>query len=522
MSASEIELKLQARPEDLARLRTAPLFAGSGDKAVTRSLESVYFDTPDLRLHGHAFSLRVRRQGRSYVQTLKAGGETTGGALVRGEWEAPVAGRRPNLSLLPAEVLGNGVGALDEAELKPVFESHVKRTVRTLRPQDGVEVEVAFDAGEIRGADGQVLPLAEIELELKQGADPTCLYDVALALNELAPLRVELRSKSDRGYALAKGDRPSWSKAGKLDLDPADTVEQALAAITRHCMAHLVANEAVALAGEQPEGVHQMRVALRRLRSALAIFRPFIPDTQYGVLVGEVKWLAGAFGAARDWDVFLEELFAPVDLAFPGHPALAALRQAALASRARAYQGVRDAILSPRYTALLLKVGAWVDGRGWRDQPVSEHSAELFRPVADMAGALLAKRHRTVRKRGKGFASLDSEHRHEVRISLKKLRYAVEFFRTLFEAKGVRRYLDDLAGLQDALGHLQDVATVNKLVALIPAESGGRAPAGWETGAGMVIGWHARGLRDLEPAIVADWSRFAETKPFWSTPVRTE
>ncbi|WP_119681220.1 CYTH and CHAD domain-containing protein [Indioceanicola profundi] len=514
MSGQEIELKLKVDPADFSKLRDAPLPGQVPEQQPVKTLESTYFDTPDVRLHALGWSLRVRKSGRNLVQTLKSPGTATGGVVARGEWECPVSTPHPDLAALPDQSVLAELGPLDPAELKPLFTTKVKRTIRIAKPSDGTEIEIALDQGEVVTPEGRTLPLNEAELEMKSG-DPASIYDLALALNEAAPLRVELQSKAERGYALALDERPSWFKAGRLDLSPDQTAEEVLQIVVRHCMHHMVSNEAVALAGEQPEGIHQMRVALRRLRSALALFEPLIPAEQYEHLVGEVRWLATAFGAARDWDVFLSDLLAPVEAAFPGDREMAALAEAARTCREQGYRGAREAILSRRYTALLLKVGAWVDGRGWRNQPVSEKSARLLEPITALSGELLGKRHKQSRKRGKGFAKLGSEQRHRVRISLKKLRYASEFFRSLYDQKAVRRYTDELAALQETLGHLQDVATVDKLVGTIREELGADAPAGWEAGAGLVRGWHARGLHDLEPRLIRDWEAFTSTRPFW-------
>ncbi len=517
MPDTEIELKLAVRPEDLPRLRSAKALGPANGKAAPKALESTYFDTPDLRLAAAGLSLRVRKVGRSFIQTLKSAPEGGTAALVRGEWEGPVPGPTPDLSALPEAAPREALAGLVEAGLKPVFTSDVKRTLR-VTSVGASQVELALDVGEIRTPEGATLPVSELELELKSGTDPVALYDLALALHGEVPMRLETRTKSARGYALAAGTGPTWAKAGKLEISPADTVEQALAAIVRHCLGHMLANEAVALAGEQPEGIHQMRVALRRLRSAFSLFKGLIPADQAATLGPEVKWLADSFGPARDWDVFLESLLAPVEEAFPADPGLSALRQAALRCRHEGYEEAKAAIQSPRYTTLLLKLGAWVDGRGWRDQPVSEGSARLLQPILDLSGSLLDKRHKQGRKRGRHFARLDPEARHQLRIALKKLRYAAEFFRGLYDPKPVKRYLEDLAGLQEALGHLQDVATVEKLVGQVRDRLGAEAPLGWEQGAGLVMGWHGRGLRDQEPAIVRDWEAFADTKPFWKGP----
>ncbi|MBP2301490.1 CYTH and CHAD domain-containing protein [Azospirillum picis] len=522
----ETELKLAARPQDLDALFAAPAIAGrSAGPAATRTLESTYYDTEDRRLAGRKVTLRVRKTGEGFVQTVKAAPETDG--LGRGEWECAVTSAAPDLTLISDAEALDLLGSLSESELRPVFTSLVERTTQDVSFGEGDEaarIEVAFDRGRIILPDGAARDLCEVELELKEGP-PAALYDLARELTQVAPLRLEVRTKAERGHALASGATDKALKAEKLLLDPETTVEGAVARIVRACLAHLVANEAVTLAGDDPEGVHQMRVALRRLRSATALFRPFIPTTQYLWLVGEIKWLAGSLGPARDWDVFGEELLAPVREAFQradGHGRsavedLETLAAAAEARRLRAYEGVREAIRSDRYTAFLLGVGSWVEKRGWRDQPVSEESVRLFQPVIGLADHLLNKRHKKAKRAGHGFAHLPVAQRHQLRIALKKLRYAVEFFRSLYDDKPVRRYIQQLAAFQDALGHLNDVATATRLLHELH-EDGSRSAPGEPRAAGIVIGWHARGVADTEAALVALWHEFLDTKQFWSKP----
>lgn len=518
MSPHEIELKLSVHKDDMKRLRLSPALSQTVTKPATKALDSLYFDTADRSLQRNGFSLRVRRQGRKLVQTLKSAPPPGIGALVRGEWEVPVPENRPDLGLLPDAGVLAPLGPLDNGDLVSVFETRIRRQVRRLSPAEGVMIEIAIDEGEIVAADGRILAVNEIELELVEGEDVACLYSLAKAIHADIPLRLEMDSKSARGYALADARQPEPQKATRLSIDADFTVEESLAAILRASLVHLTANEAPTLTGDDPEGVHQMRVALRRLRSAFQIFNPLIPPDQSERLVPEIKWLATSLGAAREWDVFLGELLPPVAAAFPGHPAILALTSAAEKARARGYAAAKAAVGSPRYTSLLLDLAAWLDARSWRNQPVSERSALLLRPVSELADALLDKRHRKARKRGRGFAHAGPEARHELRIALKKLRYATDFFRGLYEGKGFRRFAEDLSGLQDRLGHLQDVATVTKLVEELAAQPATEAPGGWEQGAGLVTGWHARGLHDMEEGVVEDWRRFADTKPFWRRP----
>lgn len=527
-SNRETELKLAVRPDDMARLRSAPAIASRAKgKASSKTLESTYFDTADRRLASRLVTLRVRKAGNRYLQTVKGAAGPDG--LGRAEWECPVAGPEPDLSLITAPDALDLLGPISAAELRPLFTSHIQRTIRNVTVGEGESassIEVAFDSGDIRTPEGASVAVSEVELELKQGS-PAALYDLALELAGTAPLRLDTRTKAHRGYALAEGRGDETVKAGKLELTPDITVEGALARIVRACVAHLAANEAVSVEGKDPEGIHQMRVALRRLRSALALFRPFVPADQYGWAVGEVKWLAGNLGPARDWDVFITELLEPVRDAFhradghgkPVQDDLDALAAAAGAKRDRAYDSGRAAILSERYTTFLLRLGSWVEGRGWRAQPVSEHSARLFEPVEDLADHLLSRRHKKSRRAGQGFAELSVTDRHKLRITLKKLRYAAEFFRSLYDDKPARRYIQQLSAFQDALGHLNDVATATRLLHELH-DDGSRPEPGEPRAAGIVIGWHARGVIDAESTLVGLWEGFAGAKPFWSKPER--
>ena len=514
----EIELKLQVRSEDLPRLRDSSLFSVPGAGAgVTRTLESVYFDTADLRLRGQNMTLRVRKQGRHYVQTVKSGGSSHGGALRRDEWECPLTSAVPDVAAIVAGANGH-LGRLRPSELRPVFASHIKRTIRRLgTAADGgaPAIEIAFDEGEIRTPDGAAMAVSELELELKRG-DPRALYDLALALSEIAPIRIESRSKAERGYALVDEAAQAAVHAAPIELTPDMTVERALGTIIRQCLDHLADNEALVLQAHDAGALHQMRVALRRMRSALSVFRSLLPPDQYGFFVGEIKWLAGILGAAREWDVFLGELVSPVRRCFEQDASLAALERAARERRESSYASASEAIASSRYTNLLLKIGAWLESKEWRQQPISERSARLLGPVVALADHLLAARRKRALKRGAHFGRQSAVHRHELRIALKKLRYATEFFRSLYDRRSVQRYLRRLTELQAALGHLNDVASATDLVTQLKGDRHAGMASEWGDAAGKIIGWHARDLRELEPRLRKDWKAFARAPAFWS------
>jgi triphosphatase len=521
----EIELKLALDPADLNRLTRSPALTAAGP-ARSRTLVSRYFDTVDHRLRQAGLALRVRESGRRFVQTLKSAPESTGGVSIRGEWESPVSGPLPELARLPAASLLDGLSGVNPGDLLALFESRIKRSQRLLFLPDGSHIEIAVDRGDIVCHDGETLPVCEVELELKPGAaapDVGALYDLALALNETVPLRLERQSKSDRGYGLAGAPVPGWGKAGRVLLSPDDTIDTALTRMLRLGLSHLAANEATALQGIQPEGVHQLRVALRRLRAVLAGFRPLLPPGMaepLTALTAELKWLAGSLGPARDWDVFLTETLPPLQMACPDESGLADLLELARGERTRGYQQVREALTSRRCTALLLTLAAWADGRRWRVGADASSLDALDRPVRPFAYMLLQKRHRQARRRGQRLAALALPARHELRLALKKLRYAGELFRSLYPEKPTERYMQRLSALQDRLGAIQDVVSISTAISrCADAVAAGRGEPGlWRQGAGLVLGWHRRGVQDSEDDLLADWTTFAGTRPFWQGP----
>jgi inorganic triphosphatase YgiF len=514
----EVELKLSGPPEALERIFASPVICDkSTGRGVTKRLENVYYDTKDQRLRARGLAFRVRRQGRRYVQTLKSN-DTEGLVSYRGEWEAPLTSSEPDLAVMPAGALEILRDLVTADELESQFATRVRRKVHRIREVDreGREslIEAALDHGTIETRNGSQ-PIAEIELELLEGS-PEALYNLALQLDALAPLRIETRSKSALGYALANGKAPAWYKAGALALKPNATVEEAFREVLRSCVQHWSANEAAALDGRDPEGVHQLRVAIRRLRSAFSTFGRLLDRDQRARLSSESERIINCFGPARDWDVFSTELLAPIMQARPDDPHLARLLEIAQVERQRGYDAVRAEIGSHAYTHYLLELRLWIEASGWRECASERGVAWFDRPIVAFADHLLARRHRKALKLGRQFAELDAKQRHAVRIALKKLRYACEFFETLYDKKDAKSYLTSLKQLQDVLGHLNDVAVAEKLVMqLVDRATAQPDRESLHLAAGLVLGWYAKGVADVEPHTIEAWQGFTHGKPFW-------
>jgi len=283
---AEIELKLRASPAAIEQIRKAPVIVQNArNRGVVRRLDTVYYDTPDQALARQRGSLRVRRNGTRYVQTLKLA-RADRAPFTRQEWEAAVDSPAPDLTRLPAEI--NAALALTADELAPVFATRIRRRAQRLT-FGGAEVDIAFDEGTVEAGE-QREPLTEIELELKAG-DIAALFDVGIQLLDVAPVRIGTLSKADRGYALAFDAVPQVTKAERSAIGPEHCVDDVIAIIMSAGQQHLLANQAIVEDGRDPEGVHQTRVALRRLRTACSLLRREIPSPAFHAFAGEAKWL---------------------------------------------------------------------------------------------------------------------------------------------------------------------------------------------------------------------------------------
>jgi inorganic triphosphatase YgiF len=487
----------------------------SRSTTTARRLISTYFDTSDLRLRRCGFTLRVRQDGDDFVQTVKATSGEPRSVMRRSEWSAPINGPAPDLKKLDDPEVLERIGLVIAGELQPVFTTDVTRHTKRYRANDSsgdrALIEAALDTGEIR-CDAKREAICEIELELLEGSAVTLQKEAARFLRE-TPLQFQPLSKAERGFALAFGERPKSQKAGLPRLSPDASVEEGLERVLTHCVNHWLANHAAVLDGGDIEGVHQMRVAMRRMRSALTILKGALPPDDREWLQREAKFLIGDLGGARDWDVFVDELLQPVMNARAEDTSLMVLQEAVNEQRRLAYKRAQATLRSPRYLKFVLDLGAWLDGKGWRGKGAE---ASLERSLIDLAGEVLQTRHRQAMKLGRKFDELSDEALHRLRISLKKLRYSTEFFAALYGSGRTLAYLNSLRQLQDDLGHLNDVAVAESRLADLCARSGVDEAGELHMACGTVIGWYSHALAQNRPRIARDWRAFSRAEPFWT------
>lgn len=511
----ETELRLAGSPTVLEAVFASKLLGQGGEQEeAVQDLESRYFDTSDRALRARGVALRVRANGSGHIQTLKAGDEAMASLSKRGEWEVAVPDAEPVPEALPKAAKAWLPAAAFEGDLQQAFRTEMRRRTRKLAFPVGADepsdIEVVFDRGVIE-IDGGDIDIAELELELKVGQTGR-LYDLALELQEIGPLHLETRSKSKRAFDRLADRPPAWHRATGLEFARDDSVDEVMAAIFGNCYEQWLANQAAAIDGRDPEGVHQMRVGLRRLRSALSTFKTRIPEDQLIWLQASAKATLSALGPARDWDVFQSELLAPVIDARPDDQELIALRNRVRARARGGYRRARTYLHHPDYTRFVLRFGQWLERRGWREGADEWHRALQGASITDFAEQELARRHRQAMKKGKHFARLLPEQRHELRIALKKLRYAMEFMAPVFKKKAMKRFTRSVRALQDDLGHLNDVAVAETLLQDLMQKPG---KEDIRRAAGTVIGWHAHAVAAIEPDLQRDWKAFKEAPAFW-------
>ena len=500
---AEIELKLTAPPDRLQALREALAAMSGGGHPAPVHLNATYYDTRGRDLARHGLTLRVRRENDRFVQTVKSAGRTL---IKRGEWSDAIADSTPDLK---AKTTGRRLRHVLHGPVRAQFKVDVTRTAFIIHASGDTVIEAAVDEGVIKapGKGAAHDRVTEIELELKSG-DPAALFTTALKLMAVAPLTIETRSKSARGYALLEGKTPAWVQITPLVVDASMTLDDVLRKSGVSYLSQCLRNTPAVLA-DSVEGIHQMRVALRRLRGLLNALKKELPNEAYTWANGQLKRILQALGAARNWDVFVDEMIVAVAEDGKFSNASPFLRAANIA-RMRAHLQARDAVASPAHTTAILELMRWFEMRGWRSH--GKAGKGLNRRIGTCAGELVDRQFRRARKRGKGFAKLPTEQRHAFRIAVKSLRYTLDLLCPVMDEKKVKALIRRLKPLQETLGHLNDISTAEQLLLELAAQDSSRGVA---LLGGVVLGWHEGRMGAREKPLCRAVEKFRSYKPFW-------
>ncbi|MCY7387095.1 MAG: inorganic triphosphatase, partial [Burkholderiales bacterium] len=400
----EIELKLAINPADVAAFRRLPLLRElTIDGPKRRKVSNVYFDTPELELKQHGIALRLRKMGGKWLQTLKTAGTAVGGLHQRGEWELPLRAPQLDLALFAGTPLAELSGSKKlHLMLRPAFTTNFYRTTWQVEVSPGQLVEVALDQGVIRSGESESV-ISEVEIELIEGRS-AAVFDMASSLFERIALRPERLRKAERGYRLFHPEPLVARRAVGVKLKRKWSPLEAMLAIVAACLSQFDANVEGALASDDPEYIHQLRVSLRRLRSAMRIFKP----ADAGAIGDGLKWLAATLGTARDWDVLVTASLPTLLTGYGDASFASAIMGTAKTRQVAAREAARAALVSTRQMILAMSVGRWIS--------VAGELAVLPAPAAEDGRAFQADAERNLTE----FASheIRRHHRRLLRVSM--------------------------------------------------------------------------------------------------------
>ena len=502
--AIETELKLRIAPEQLAKLKRHPLLkAHQLTRPVTRRLYNIYYDTPKLELHQSGMALRLRRSGRQWLQTLKGGGSVQGGLHQRNEWEMPVSGPALDFSLPLVAEWKDTLPRQMRKKLQPVFVTDFSRSSRMLSWQ-GAQIELCMDQGEV-STEKTRAPLCELELELVSG-EPQQLFELALAILDIVPFELESISKAEQGFRLLAGYAGQPLKALSSNLDKHDDLSKVMQTLIWSCLQHFQSNLRGAMGSGSAEHLHQMRVALRRLRVLLRIAESVCADEQLAVFRKEVATLCVNLGRIREWDVFIAQTVQPMCARMPQDAGLQALLAGSVQQRDACYSALRNDAQARELQRLLLRFALWMHGPYWQQHEFIGLHARAF------AAAYLTELARPFEQAGEQLITLDAEKLHAMRIEAKKLRYCTEFFASLYGKHKSGQYLAALSEVQEVLGQINDNAVAHRLLdELLAIQSPGR----YQETVALAKGWIAHDLSQQLNVLHSAIKRFYKQHRFW-------
>ena len=480
--STEIELKLQLSPKAARKLADHPLLAAIASQK--QHLLNTYFDTPSLELHARRVAVRFRKKGWQWLCTVKSAEPASGGLAMRSEWEAPATPGIFDFSHVDAEDFREFL-VKRSTKFEAIFTTDFHRQLWHV-PFGESLIELAIDRGHIESC-GRRSAICEIELELLSGRVDD-IFGLTRQLQENIDLFPAIASKAERGYALFLNEPVRPFKSKPVPISDQQTPVEAFRSVALGCLEHFQRNEKGLLTGGEPEFIHQARVALRRLRSAIKLFAPVLPPEFVAAYGQTWQTLAGALGDTRNWDVFLEETLPPIATALPDHRAITRLRKAGQRRASSARKSVTGLLAVSEYPRLLLEFTAAIYTLG----------DTLPIPIKEFARQQIASHARKARRLAQRHAELRPEERHKMRIAFKKLRYTLEFFSPLLPERKLRPYLAALAQLQDELGLINDHVTAETLLA--------EALAGRPVGPihGWISGRHALLVSEL-PEVLHTW-----------------
>jgi|SRR5215831_11775078 len=492
----ELELKVELSKSVVKRrggeLGCDPAIGLPASKGGQRT---VYFDTPEHNLDAAGLSLRLRRQDGHWSQTITADRTVADGVASPVELESRVGSREPDIAKITDKNIRRAVRKAERGtSLQPVFETVIRRTSRKL----------VVASGAARAGGATEAREAELELKAKSAKDLLLAVEKLLGGHEFKLTR---QSKAERRYRLpdARRARAEPEKARPARIVKRNTCVEAFSAILASAIRQIAVNRQAVLQTDDPEGAHQLRIGLRRLRSALRALRPLLDGGSLRAFERSARELGRGVGMLRDADVLITGIQAPMEQVASDKSGFAELRDALSRHQQAKREEVRSGLRGPQWTKLELYLALWPRTLEERD--------ELDKPITKHARRILRKAWRKAAELGRKLERLDGEHRHELRKALKELRYQVEFFAPLFNKRDTRRFIEQLKALQDVFGYINDARMAPRLIEVQHKwEAGGSAARA----ASYTVGRHEAEAAHVWRGVGKLWKELKGSPRFWA------
>jgi triphosphatase len=504
----ETEIKFATDSAGLELALDSP-FLASATPFQTHKLRTIYFDTPSGDLGKKGVTLRIRECAQKQnVLCFKLNNASGDDPFRRTEVEVVSPDLQPDVSMFDRTTRDLLAQMIADRPLERQFEIRMSRRSALVKRKRS-EVEVSLDDGCVMIGENS-FPLTELELEQKSG-DGADLYEFAIDLAEQLPLRLDFVSKSEKACRLRGGEKAVATKAGHVELRRKTTLDEAMAASISNALIHFVANWAALREGGDPESIHQMRVALRRMRSSLSIFKRYLRCAEFDFLVEEARHVASGLGPARAYHV-LHEIAEHVSRANSGNSAEWETLLAALQDRRKtSHSDARELINDKRTTLFVLNVQRFLARRAWREALSGTNRHQFSMPLKDFAVHALKKLRVRVLKRGATLPSASDRDLHKLRIALKDLRYGSELFSKQFDYKRkCKSFNHTVSQLLALLGLHNDFASARHLLEQVPLPHGSDAARA----ARFFLGWLAYDDHQNMKKLARYWKKLIRREPF--------
>jgi len=466
-------------------------------------LDARYFDTATYSLQKEKCAYRIRREGEQWVATIKGGGSSLGGLHERQEWNVVVRDAQPDITVFAGTDIGQHViEIVGNQRLEPIVTTKFERRTLDILMPDGSQIEVAADQGTIV-AHAKQAPILEVELELKSGK-PSALLQLGAALAREYPLLPESDSKFYRGLQLAGLATIQPRQTENLEIDQNKLVGEGLPTILIQLIAQFLAAQQIFLADPtQPEYVHELRISLRRLRSLLEFYGPFVDHERYTYHQAELRKLGQMLGGLREIDVAYATWRQCSDAQFTSIEGKISLEGVLTKQRLLEAKKIYRSLNAGLATPLLLDLWAMLTEKG---QPRTDHHPT----IGEYSVRRLSHWLKTVAKQGKEIDWTGMENVHKLRLQIKKIRYAVEVLGPVFNQGS--QFIVRLDTLQNKLGLLSDASSTDRLLRNLLKANSSKA---LHLEVGMVLGWQGREVLLLQGTMGKQWKKFYRAAQKW-------